>query len=104
MAALPENQQNLYRNIPLWVNIAFAFEALGGLLGTIGLVLRRKWAYPFFWISIGGVLCQTAYVYFLSDAIKEMGPPAIIMPFVAILIGTCSILLTKVATAKRWIR
>ncbi len=31
--AMPENQQHLYRNMPLWVNIVFAGEVFGGVLG-----------------------------------------------------------------------
>jgi len=102
--AMPENQQHLYRNMPLWVNIVFAGEVFGGALGCVGLLLRKKWALPLFVVSIFGVLSQTFHVYFLSDAISTMGTPAVVMPLLAILIGTGMIVLTKSAISKGWLR
>ena len=102
--ALPENQQHLYRDMPLWVNIVFACEVLGGTLGCIALLLRKKWAFPLFVISILGVLAQTSNIWFLTDAISAMGAPAIVLPLVAIIIGTVMIVLAKLAISKGWLR
>jgi len=102
--AMPENQQHLYRNMPLWVNIVFAGEVFGGTLGCVGLLLRKKWALPLFAVSILGVLSQTFHVYFLSDAISTMGTPAVVMPLLAILIGIGMIVLAKSAISKGWLR
>ena len=102
--AMPDNQQHLYRNMPLWVNIVFAGEVFGGALGCVGLLLRKKWALPLFVVSILGVLSQTFHIYILSDAISTMGTPAIVMPLLAILIGIGTIVLAKSAISKRWLR
>ncbi|MFV1997954.1 MAG: hypothetical protein ACC641_08065 [Acidiferrobacterales bacterium] len=102
--AMPENQQHLYRNMPLWVNIVFAAEVFGAVLGCAGLLFRKKWALLLFVVSILGVLGQTFYVYFLSDAISTMGTPAILMPLLAILIGTGMIVLAKSAVSRGWLR
>ena len=102
--AMPENQQHLYRNMPLWVNIVFAGEVFGGALGCVGLLLRKKWALPLFVVSILGVFSQTFHVYFLSDAISIMGTPAVVMPLLAILIGIGIIVLAKSAISKGRLR
>lgn len=102
--AMPENQQHLYINMPLWVNSVFAAEVFGGVLGCVGLLLRKKWALPLFVISLLGVLSQTFYVYFLSDAISTMGAPAIVMPLLAILISVVMIGLAKSAASRNWLR
>jgi len=102
--AMPENQQHLYRNMPLWVNIVFAGEVFGGALGCVGLLLRKKWALPLFVVSILGVLSQTLHVYFLSDAVSTLGTPAVVMPLLAILIGIGMIVLAKSAIPKGWLR
>lgn len=102
--AMPENQQHLYRNMPLWVNIVFAGEVFGGALGCLGLLLRKKWALPLFVVSILGVLSQTFHIYFLSDAISAMGAPAVVMPLVAILISIGMIVLANSAISKGWLR
>jgi len=102
--AMPADQQHLYRNMPLWVNIVFAGEVFGGAFGCLGLLLRKKWALPLFAVSILGVLSQTFHVYFLSDAISTLGTPAVVMPLLAILIGIGIIVLAKSAISKGWLR
>ena len=102
--AMPANQQHLYRNMPLWVNIVFAGEVFGGALGSVGLLLRKKWALPLFAVSLFGVLSQTFHIWIRSDAITVMGAFAVVAPVVAILIGVGMIALTKSAIARGWIR
>ncbi len=102
--AMPENQQHLYQNIPLWVNIVFACEVFGGTLGCIGLLLRKKRALPLFAVSILGVLGQTSNIWFLTDAVSAIGAPAVVMPLVAILIGVGMIFLAKSAISKGWLQ
>jgi len=101
---MPENQQHLYQNMPLWVNIVFAAEVFGGLFGSLGLLFRKKWALGFFIISIFGILAQTSHIYFFSDAISTMGNPAIVMPLIAIVIGAGLIIIAKFATSKDWLQ
>lgn len=102
--SMPENQRHLYTNMPIWVNVVFAAEVAGGSLGCAGLLLRKRWALPLFIVSIAGVLSQTVYVYFLSDAISTMGAPVIVMPLVAIVIGAGMIVVTRTAIARGWLR
>jgi hypothetical protein len=102
--AMPENQQHLYRDMPLWVNIVFACEVFGGTLGCIALLLRNKWALSLFVISVLGTLAQTSNIWFLTDAISAMGAAAVVMPLVAIIIGTAMIWLAKSAMSKGWLR
>jgi len=102
--AMPENEQSLYRDMPLWVNVVFAGEVFGGALGSIALLLRRALALPLFVISILGVFSQTFHVYFLSDAISIMGAMAVVMPLIAILIGIGMIKMTKWAIFNGWLR
>lgn len=100
---MPNVQQNLYLSMPSWVNMVFAAEVFGGVLGSLCLLLKKRWALILYGISIAGVLLQTCYVYFLSDAISVMGTAAIAMPLVAIIIGTVMIFFTKSAISKAWI-
>jgi len=104
IASMPGNQQHLYRDMPLWVNVVFACEVFGGTLGCLLLLLRKKWALPLFVISLLGVLAQTTNIWLLTDAISAMGAPAVVMPLVAIVIGTAMIFLAKSAISKGWLR
>ena len=104
--AMPANQQHLYRDMPRWVNIVFAFEVFGGLLVWSEHLksLRKKWALLLFGASLLGVLSQTFHIYFLSDAISAMGTPALVMPLLAIMIGLGMIWLAKSAIPRGWLR
>ena len=86
------------------MNIVFACEVFGGTLGCVGLLLRKKWAFPVFVVSILGVLSQTSYILFLTDHVSTLGAPAVVMPLVAILIGIGMIVLAKSAIPKDWLR
>ncbi|MGI9317088.1 MAG: hypothetical protein ACR2QW_07135 [bacterium] len=101
---MPENQQHFYQNIPIWVNIVFACEVFGGTLGCIALLLRKKWALVLFVVSIFGVLAQTLNIWFLTDAISIMGPPAIVMPLVAVIVGVVMIVFSKSAISIGWLK
>ncbi|MBL4671182.1 MAG: hypothetical protein JKX81_02890 [Arenicella sp.] len=100
---LPDGQQGLYLSMPSWVNMVFAAEVFGGVLGSLCLLIKKRWALILYCISIVGVLAQTCYVYFFSEAIKVMGTAAIVMPLVAISIGTCLIIFTRSAISKTWV-
>jgi len=104
IASMPESQQHLYRDIPLWVNIVFACEVFGGTIGSIALLLRKQSALYLFIISIFGTLGQTSNIWFLTDAINAMGAPAVVMPLVAIVIGVAMIFFTRLAISKNWMR
>jgi len=104
LLAMSENRRQQIQNIPLWVNFVFAFEVFGGTLGSVGLLLRKKWALALFVISLLGVLAQTTYLYFLSNTIALMGWMAIVMPLVAIVIGSGLIVHTKSSVSKGWLR
>jgi hypothetical protein len=98
-----DEQQALYRAMPLWVNFVFTVEVFGGLIGSLGLLFRRSWAYIFYIFSLFGVLAQTTYLWWLSDSIRIMGPPSIVMPVIALTIAVALIVFTRMARKKQLI-
>lgn len=104
LLVMSENRRQQIQNIPLWVNFVFAFEVFGGTLGSVGLLLGKKWALVLFVISLLGVLAQTTYLYFLSNSIALMGWMVIVMPLVSIVIGSGLIVHAKSSASKGWLR
>ncbi len=104
LLVMSENRRQQIQNIPLWVNFVFAFEVFGGALGSVGLLLRKKWALALFVISLLGVLAQTTYLYFLSNSIALMGWMVIVMPLVSIVIGSGLIVHARSSVSKGWLR
>lgn len=100
IALMPENEQELLKNIPAWATAAFAVAVWGGLLGSILLLLRKKWAYTVFIISFMGIIVQMVYNLFMSKSIEVYGPGGYIMPVLVIIFGLLLIWYSKQCIAK----
>ena len=97
-------QLEMVNNAPAWATAAFAVAVFGGVLGCIGLLLRKKWAKSVFILSLIGILVhQVIYNIFMSGAIEIFGPSAVAMPLMTFVIGVLLILFTKSSTAKQWL-
>ena len=87
LAALPQDQQQLYENVPAWVTAVFALAVFGGALGCILLLLRKKLAVFVLLISFVSILAQMSYNLFMSKALEVYGPEGMIMPIMVVLIA-----------------
>ena len=47
---------DIFASKPAWATGSFAVAVFGGLLGSIALLLRKKWAKPLFILSLLGVI------------------------------------------------
>ena len=61
-AALTDEQMELISSFPSWLTGAFAIAVFAGLIGSIGLILRKKWANSLLLISLIAVIVQMGYV------------------------------------------
>lgn len=100
---LPETEQILYTNTPAWVTAAFAIAVFGGTLGSVALLLRKKWARPAFLISLMGIIAQMSNTFFMNSNIEVLKLGAIIMPIMVLIIGVYLIIYSKLAIEKGWI-
>ena len=103
-AAMPADQLELMENTPAWATAAFAIAVWGGVLGCIGLLLRKKWARPVLVVSLLGILVQMSYSFFMTNAAEVYGAAqGVIMPVLLILIGVGLVLFAKTSQKKGWI-
>ena len=103
-AALPAERMELMENMPAWATAAFAFAVWGGVLGCLGLLLRKKWAKPVLVVSLIGILIQMGYSFFMTNAVEVYGTvEGVIMPIILIVIGIGLVLFSKSALNKGWI-
>jgi hypothetical protein len=103
IAALPEKEQILYQDIPIWVNIAFGCAVFGGLLGCIALAFKKAIALPILFISLAGVFVQMFHSFFIANAFEEYGPGGAVMPMMVIIIASFLVWLANNAKTKGWL-
>ena len=94
-------QQELVNSTPKWVNGAFAVGVICGVLGSIGLIMRKKVAFLLLTFSLVGVLAQCTWIYFLSDAVKVMG---VGLSPVTIIVSIALTVLGLRGTQKGWLK
>lgn len=87
ISQLPINEQVLYRNTPMWSNVAFGIGVFGGTIGSIGLLLQKAWSKKALLASLIAVICQMGYWLLFTTAIDVYGPSGYIMPIIVILIA-----------------
>jgi len=87
IAALPEAEQELRKSFPIWTKVVYGLAVFPGLIGAIGLLVKKEFATLFFLISLIAVLLQMGYTLFMTDVIEVRGMGAAVMPVLVILIA-----------------
>jgi hypothetical protein len=105
MAALSEGQRQLYSERPPWLFAVYALAIGAGLVGALGLLLRKAWAVPALMLSLLAVLVQFGYTFGVMDPIGRLGGAAAAVPFpLAIIIaGMLALWLGLHARRRGWL-
>lgn len=102
LAALPEEQRQLYENTPAWATAAFAVAVNFGALGCVLLLLRKNLAGLFLQLSLTGVLVQMFHSFFMSKSFEVFGLRGLVMPVMVIVIAIYLVVLAAKAKMRRW--
>ena len=103
IAALTPAQQELLNGRPAWAVAASAIAVWGGALGSLGLILRKRWALPVLIASLLGVLGQDFAMFVLADVTAVYGIVPLVLQCVVLLIAIGLILLARRGIARGWI-
>jgi hypothetical protein len=76
MSQFTQEQLDYFYGFPAWVIAAWAIAVWSSLLGSIGLLLRKRWAVPLFGIALLGLAVTTLYNAVLSNGFEIMGDGA----------------------------
>ena len=105
LAQLPANERDLYGEYPMWTSIIFAIAVFSGLLGSIVLVLRKKWSKLLFIISLAAVIPQMIHNVFFTTAIDVYGTAqAVTMPILVMVLGVFLVWFSSFALKKNWLK
>jgi hypothetical protein len=104
LAAMSEADRQVYLATPLWVEVAFGFAVIGGVLGALGLLLRRRWAVSMFAISLLALLVQFAGAYLSTPAWQAYGAAGLAMPALLVVVALALLAYARRAAAGGWLR
>jgi len=85
LAAMPHAQRAVYAATPAWINGVFGLAVSTGVLGCIGLLMRRGWAASVLLVSLMAVLVQRVGAYLTTPAWDASGAGGLVLPALLIL-------------------
>lgn len=103
IAALPAAQQQMYAARPAWSVAASVVAVLGGTLGSLGLLLRRRWALVALYASLAGIVVQDIGIFVVAGAVQALGAGPVVMQTVVLLVAAGLVVLGRRAAAKGWL-
>lgn len=102
-ATLPLDQRAVYDATPQWMTIAWAVAIGTGLIGAVGLIVRRRFAEPALLFSLIAVAVQFSGI-FLVKQLRELTPEDHLLVPIAILVLAYAIWQTaKMARRRGWL-
>jgi hypothetical protein len=88
VAGMSEPQRQLYAARPGWLFGVYAVAIFSGLLGAVGLLMRKRWAVMLLTLSLVAIVIQFGYTFLGMNAIGLLGPgEALPFPLVIFAIG-----------------
>ncbi len=104
IAKLPEDQQALLTNYPVWATAAFAIAVFGGVAGSILLLLRQGFTTPVFGVSLTAIVIQMTWWLGLSGAMAVYGVRSMVMPMLVIVVGAFLLWFSMQSKSKGWLK
>jgi hypothetical protein len=104
LARLPAEQREIWAAMPCWAVGAYAVAVWAGLLGAVGLLLRRSWAKLAFAASLAGVVVQFGWTFLATNILATMGASAALFPAFIAIVAALLLWFSSVAAKRGWLR
>lgn len=104
IAALPEAQQALYAARPAWSVWASVIAVVGGSLGCVGLLMRRRWSIAMLAVSLAAVVAQDISLFLIAGKAIPIGTTPVVLQGLVFLIAVGLVLLARKANTLRWLQ
>lgn len=73
MAQFTPEQLDYFYGFPAWAVSGWAFGVWGAFAGSVGLLLRQRWALWAFLVSLAGMVVSSIYTLAVTDGLEMMG-------------------------------
>jgi len=103
IAALPAHQQALYKARPLWSVGASIVAVVGGTLGCLALLLRKRSSLILLYASLAGVVLQDIGIFIVAGAAKVANPVPFVLQGLVLIVSVALIFLGRRAASESWL-
>lgn len=103
-ASASQYDRDLYRSMPLWVNLSYILAVISGMMGAVGLLLKRAWAVLLSAISLICVVAQFGWVFAATDIIAMKGLWVVYFPAFVFIVQSVQLWMAGKGKRRRWLR
>ena len=103
VAQMSSADQTIYNALPMWLYVVFGIAVFGGVLGAIGLLLKKRWAVTMFFVSLLAILAQTIGMFTSTPAWDLKGVHTLGMPGILIVIALFLWWYSQKAAVRGWL-
>ncbi len=102
MESMSEEQKEWARSFPPWIYFVYGLAVSTGVVGSIGLFMRKRWTIALFAVCLAAVIVQMGYTMLIAGGLKAMGPSGLVMPSVVITLAAALLWFSLFARNRSW--
>lgn len=87
MSQFTQEQLDYFYGFPKWATSVWAIAVWGSVVGSVGLLLRRRWAVWAFAVALVGLVLSSVYSFLLSNGAEIMGAGGTVFTFVIFVVA-----------------
>ena len=103
LAQLTPAQQEMYAARTWWGVAGTAVAVWFGAAGSLGLVLRMKWARILLLLSLVGVIVQDIGIFVVAKGVEAAGTTGLVLQAIVLIVAYALLRLAGLAVARAWI-
>ena len=103
IAAMGPAFVQLHAALPPWLPTATGVAVLGGAVGCLGLLLRKRWAVKLLWLSLAGVVAQDIGMFVIAGGASLAGLVPAVLQAVVLVVAILLVLLARRAERAGWL-
>lgn len=88
LQAMPAEQRAVHEAAPGWLYLFYGIATIGGVLGSLALLLRRRWATVVFLVALLGLIAQICASYATTPSWAASGAAGLGFSLFLILVAT----------------
>jgi len=104
VATLPDTHKAIIQGRPYWATGGFALAVFGGAIGSLLLLLKKRFAFYIFIASLAGILITMIHTVMVATAVTTFHFSEIfVMIILPIIVGILLVWYTEIVRRRRWI-